>query len=346
MGRKSKDLIPPPAVAPRRTTGQGAQVFWGALSLLVVIGVATYVRIEHGEDFHDATTSAACIVTGCSGSGMALAGWFLAITPLLFMLALARWFATSSRRNKIIWIVAGCALTVAVIQFLPGRSGPDLDEMLNSPGGGALASGLTWGIGSMVVGLVVLGAFTIALPKLKNGGPAAVIAVVLVLLAGGGAAAATAEGDDVYLMTTDIFPETTVRVQDDVLTRTSATDLDGCGGDYDNCLRTAEFDFTTTDSDAVVNLRVISFPDNDAAWDAWHEVKTRTGDPALLREGNVTGEWLLVSTVRHADSRPIQAADEKWLRWPAAQLEYAFRRAIDYSLLYEPRINETQAPKG
>ena len=42
-----------------------------------------------------------------------------------------------------------------------------------------------------------------------------------------------------YLMTTQIFPETDLRVQDDVLTRISATDLDGCGDRHPGCLRTS-----------------------------------------------------------------------------------------------------------
>ncbi|MFI5934718.1 hypothetical protein [Actinoplanes sp. NPDC051494] len=39
---------------------------------------------------------------------------------------------------------------------------------------------------------------------------------------------------------------------------------------------------------------------------------------------------MLVSTVAHADGRVIEAADESWLRWPAAQLDYAFRKEFDY----------------
>jgi hypothetical protein len=74
------------------------------------------------------------------------------------------------------------------------------------------------------------------------------VGVVLVVCAAGTLAAATTRAEPGYLVTTQIFPESVVRVQDDVLTRTSATDLDGCGGRHRGCLRTAEFEFTTSDS--------------------------------------------------------------------------------------------------
>ena len=347
--RRTRDLVPTEVPGPTRPApflaglSQGAQVGIGSVVVLLVIGIATVLTLTVGEDFRDATVAAACAVTSCSGAGMAVAGWLLPMTPLLYGLAVYAWFRRSPVAGKVAWIVAGAALFVAALQFLPGKSGPDLAELLDGPGSAAFVSGMKWGMGALSAGVGVLIVCGIISDKVKIRGWA--VGVALAACAAGTLVGATDRAEPGYLMTTQIFPEIEIRVQDDVLTRTSATDLDGCGDRHRGCLRTAEFEFTTSDSDAVVRYEVISFPSNDWAWDAWGETREKTGDPATLRVNQVTGEWMTVATVRHADGRAIAAGEEKWLRWPAAQLDYAFRRAIDYSLLYPPEASEEAAPR-
>jgi hypothetical protein len=148
----------------------------------------------------------------------------------------------------------------------------------------------------------------------------------------------------------------TVLVNKDTLTRTSVDERDGCDdilADADplrGCLRTAEFGFTTDDSDAVIRFSAVLFVDNDGAWEAWGGIRGDArpagvdGDTIVVPQ--VTGAWLTVATVRHADGRAITEAEKPWLLWPAAQLRYAFARAIDYSLATEPEPSVSVAPKG
>jgi hypothetical protein len=331
--------------------------------------------MEYAEDLRDATTNFGCALTGCSGSGMGLVGWFLPLTPLLYGLAMAQWFQRAGSLGRWALIGLGVALFVVAMQFIPGKGGPDLADLFRQPGGPALAEGMIWGYGTLVLALVTLGvvgaiagrtpttkpeetpvgpvvhrrafkgaqSYPIAPGPFRGHAPA--IATLIVIVFGGLAAATATVGRSGFLLADQIFPETQVRVQSITYTRESSTSLDGCAEKLSGCLRTAEFDFTTSDSDARINFRVISFPDNDAAWDAWQDLRDPR-DPAALREKNVTGEFFTVATVRHADGRPIETADEKWLRWSADQLEYAFRRAIDYSLLTEPKPSETSAPRS
>ncbi|MFI5936014.1 hypothetical protein [Actinoplanes sp. NPDC051494] len=70
-----------------------------------------------------------------------------------------------------------------------------------------------------------------------------------------------------------------------------------------------------------------------------------TGYATVLRCYRAVHRWLLVSSIRHEDNQPITAADERWLRWPATQLEYAFRRVIDDDKLYPPVAGTNAAPR-
>ncbi|GIM76207.1 hypothetical protein Aau02nite_69760 [Amorphoplanes auranticolor] len=322
---------------------QRAQVWIGVVLVLLVVGIATAFTLTVGEGYRDATVAAACAATSCSGSGMAVAGWLLPMTPVLYCSAVYAWFRRSPAVGRVAWIIAGALLFVAAIPFLPGKNGPALAELLDGPGSTAFGGGMRWGLGALgaAVGLLVLSGIISDRVKIR----AWAVAAALAACAAATLVGAITRAEPGYLMTTQIFPETSLRVQDDVLTRISATDLDGCGDRHPGCLRTAEFEFTTSDSDAVVRFEIISFPSNDRAWDAWGEAREETGDPATLRVNQVTGEWMTVATVRHADGRAIAPGEEKWLRWPAAQLDYAFRRAIDYSLLYPPEPTETVGPR-
>ncbi|WP_153040047.1 hypothetical protein [Actinoplanes sp. TFC3] len=311
-------------------------------AVILVIVAATVMKVSgFDEKFRTATVTAACSATGCAGPGMAFAGWLMTLTPALYGLLAGAWFRRLTPVARVGLGTGGALLSVAALAFLPGRHGPDLGEMIRGAGSKAFAHGMLWGFGSQAAIAAVLIACAIFSAKRQ----VVVAAALLPIIAGGTFACLRAEDLPGYLTTIQVFPQPTVRVQDDILTRTSATDSRGCHDRFDGCLHTAEFEFTTTDSDTVVQFEVISFPDNDRAWDAWGEVREKTGNPATMCLATVTRNWLLVSTMRHSDNRAITPGEQKWLRWPAAQLEYAFRQAIGYTLLYLPEVSEQTAPR-
>ena len=297
----------------------------------------------------DAFAVAACAVTGCSDVGISIIGWFLTLTPVAFGLVLRLRFGRSTRTGKRstrtgkkVLILSCAALFFVAVQFLP-----DPRDRMSGAGADVLADGMLWGFGTLVVAVAVLLIGLLINMMIRGSGLVPAMGVTVTLVCGliFTGVDHTAPAD--LLLTTRIFPETTMRVQGDVLTRVSAVDLAGCAEEYVDCARTAEFDYTTTDSDAVTRLRIISFPDGDRARDAWGTWDTapRTDGREAVRVADVTGEFLLVSTVRHADGRAIQPAEEPWLRWPALQLAYAFRDAIGADPARPPVASATAAPR-
>ena len=263
--------------------------------------------------------------------------------PVVFVLVLWWRFRKAGRAGRTAWLVAAAVLFVLVVHFLP-----DPRDRMSGSGAPALGDGMLWGFGTVVVVGVILMIGILVGKAFDGPGVWTFIFTTAALFLGGIFAVVdnTDEPGDQAgpLMTTQIFPETTMRLQGDELTRTSATDLAGCEGRYAGCSRTAQFEYTTTDSDAVTRLEIITFPDNTGAWAA--SVQTRpSGDPAALVVTNVMREFLLVATVRHADGRAIEPADRPWLRWPAAQLDHAFRDAIGFGDSQPPSANATAAPK-
>ncbi len=338
---KERDKPQPPAGEP--APPPPAAWTWWVAGAIVLAGVvlAVLVWFVWAQNVRDATLSATCGFTGCNPGATAVVGFLFALTPFAYAsLGRGRW-EQALGPDRIAWAVGGVVSLLIAAMFLGNGDG----ESFPGPGGAGFTHGALWGVMAYLGTLVVVGLTAIIGLKINREISTRTLVVLGTVAIGicGITVAATAPKNEL-LMTTQILPETTIRAQGDVLTRVSATDLDGCGGRFDGCRRTAEFEFTTDDSDAVVKLEIVSFADNDRAWDAWGAVRPPR-DPAVLQEVNVTGEWLLLSTVRHGDGRAIAADEEKWLRWPAKQLEWAFRDAIGYSLTYAPEPSATAAPR-
>ncbi len=315
--------------------------FLGAAALVAAVVAGVVLRLVSGSlVVGDAFVTAACTVTGCSGGWLGFIGWVLALAPVAFAVFFWMFYRGAGRTGRIVWLALASVQIVLVLQFVP-----DPRARTSGAGAGALAAGMLWGFGTLVTAVVVLLVGLLLTKLFRGSGQWTGIFVMAVFLGGGiGTVVANEDVSGDLLMTTQIFPETAMRVQGDELTRVSATDLEGCAQLYADCSRTAEFEYTTTDSDAVTRLEIVSFPDNDRAWAAWETVRPAE-DRTQLRIATVTNEFLLVSTVRHADGRVVQPAEEPWLRWPAAQLEYAFRDAIGYGIAEPPVASETAAPR-
>ncbi|WP_305788574.1 hypothetical protein [Symbioplanes lichenis] len=335
-------------------TGAATVFFVTTGTLLVTAWVSSLIGLSAADSFRHATVTGACELTGCSVPGMVAVGCLLALVPLLYVLAVVRLFFRCGRRGKIAWLVAGVVLIVVGAQFAAIGHGPSAEGMIRSPGGPSLFKGINAGIGALWVAFGTLGALRLAEKKWRAPFWAGTTIVLLLVTVVGVVSTNSARKDAGPLLTAQIFPQDTLRgesrrggrtraYEDDVLTRTASTDLVGCRDRYAGCLRSSEFQFTTNDSDAVIQFDVVSFPRSDVAWRVWTGLGRETGDPTSIRLTSVTNQWLVVATVRHADGRPIAAGEKKWLRWPARQLEYAFGDAVGYDRL-APEVSKTVAP--
>ncbi|GAA2496152.1 hypothetical protein Ahu01nite_030870 [Winogradskya humida] len=328
-----------------------AGVGLGLAAVLAFAVPAVLIRMsDFDEGFRNGTARATCTITGCGPGAMAFVGWLLPIILLGYAITLWLGLRHWSTLTRICWLLGGFGLFLAGVPFFPSPGGPALTAMIDAPNGVDFADGLRWGAWTAVAAVIMIGAGRV-LTRLRISERADAVlgfaAFILVLVSGSGVGSiATVEGNE--LTTTRLFPEQQVRVGDDVLTWSSGTDFDfdGCRDDFPNCLRALEFDFTTTDSDAVVHFQVVQFIDEWRAQGAADDLADDTGDPASLRVKNVTNRWLVISTVRHADGRAIADDERKWLRWPAAELDYAFRRSVRYNVGKAPTPSDTIAPKS
>jgi hypothetical protein len=342
-----------------RTESSRKPVRTGPLFTLVVVGTlaaiaaAVAVRMRFGEDIRDTTLSFACWATTCSAPGVAFAGWLMVLTPLIYLGVMLAFYRRSPPYGKAGLILLGAVLFLMAVNFLSGRRGPGLATLIQGPGAEAFITGMSWGMGTLLAalgGAVLLGALQGRRP-VKRWIPATAFGALALAMLG----AAMVRAQPVVAPDRDLLGPV-LTVNDDVLTRTSITERRGCTGiladdaPLDGCLRTREWTFTTSDSDAVIRFSAVMFADNDGAWDAWGDFreKTRpagvTGDAIVVPE--VTSEWLTVAVVSHAGGQAITEEEQSWLRWPAAQLRYSFAQAIGYRLATEPRPSGSVAPKS
>jgi hypothetical protein len=225
---------------------------------------------------------------------------------------------------------------------------PDPRDRMSGDGAAFLADGMLWGFGTLAVGAVLLAAGLGVNRLFSASGIVPFMCVSATLILGGTFAYIDNHNDDDQALVTaqQLFPDATMTIAGSTLTRVSASDGPGCSGRYPKCGHTAWFEFTTTDSDAVTDLEVVWFSDANDAWDA---VKTvpRPTDPTYLRVSTDRYEHLMVATIRHADGRAIAASEERWLRWPAAQLDHALRRKVAaYQRVGPLGPSKTAAPRN
>jgi len=347
MSRKRRHYVPPPAASASGTT-----VVLGVVAVLVAVGGAVGLRMGAGDDLRDRTVALACWLTSCSAPGTAVIGWLMTASPLLYAgLTILLW-----RRVAVVvragLVALGVTLFGLVVCFLPTKGGPKLADLVRGPGAEALVTGMNWGLLTIAGSVAALIALAIA----GSGRPVRPWAypVVLTLVGAGMLAAAVLRAEPARPVAATLFAPA-LTVNDDVLTRTSATERDGCDGVLadaavlDGCLRTYDFGFTTSDSDAVIRFFAVMYASDDGASDARGRFRDGTrpagapGDALVVPE--VTGAWLTVAVVGHPDGRAITVDEQRWLRWPAAQLRYAFARAIDHSLATEPEPSGSVAPR-
>ncbi|WP_091281055.1 hypothetical protein [Micromonospora haikouensis] len=305
----------------------------------VMIGPATRERIE----------GYACAVTGCTGPGMATAGWLLITVPFVYVVtAVALWSRLPGRARPVVVVVAA-PLVLGAYLFIPSRR-RDLDDLLDGPAQYATATGITWAWAGLALALLALLVVAV-LADIRKTVPAESRGTVSAerrktplppvwapLVAAGACLAmlgvALGRADPVPVTAELAFPERTFTAAGDTLTRTSADDQRGCAGVLDDddrlagCVRTVRGSWTTDDSDAVVRLAAVLFPTEAVARERRGPLRSGTAQAGLDGETvdvvSTSGNWVLFVSVGHADGRAIARSDRGHLMWAASQVVYRF----------------------
>ncbi|WP_128763651.1 hypothetical protein [Micromonospora sp. MW-13] len=328
-GRRHADEATHPAAPARRSERSG--LLFG----LIVLGIVGFFVVQgvFGDEGRAWLQENACAVTGCTGPGMATAGWLLIALPLLYVVTVGACWSRLPGRARPVVILVGAPLVMSGLLFVPGRR-IDLDELVDGPGQYATATGITWagaGVGLFVLALLVV-------PVLAKNRKVSLPTAWTPLVAAGACLAmlgvALARVDPVPVTADLAFPERTFTVEGDTLTRTSAADQRGCAGvleddrPLDGCLRTVRGSWTTDDSDAVVRLAAVLFPSRSAARERRGSLPDGTGQAGITGEAidvvSVSGNWVLFTGVGHADGRAVAGTDRGYLLWAATQVGYRF----------------------
>ena len=319
--------------------------WWAGLACLLLAAVAGIALGASPASMvvGDGLAAAACWMTGCFDGGLALIGWALTLVPVVFALVAGFLFPRTGTRGRVVLLALGTVTFAFVVLMMP-----DPRDRMSGDGAAFLADGMLWGIGTITVGAVLL-AVGLSVNRLFSGsGIVPFLCVSTTLILGGAFAYIDNHNDDDEALVTaaQLFPGTTMTVAGSTLTRVSASDRQGCSGRYPKCGHTAEFEFTTTDSDAVTHLEITWFSSAVDAWDAEKTVPP-SADRTYLRVSTVHHEHVMVATIEHADGRIIAAPDERWLRWPAAQLDHALAKKVSAKRRVWPlRTSETAAPRN
>ena len=313
----------------------------GCLVLAAVVSIALGVS-SASMVVGNGLAAALCRMTGCADGGMALIGWASALVPVVLALVACFLFPRSGTRGRVVLLALGTVTFTSVVLMLP-----DPRDRMSGDGAAFLADGMLWGAGTIAVGTVLL-AVGLGVNRLFSGsGIVPFLCVTTTLILGGVFAYTDNHNDDheALITTAQLFPAPTMTISGSTLTRVSASDRQGCTGRYPKCGHTAQFEFTTTDSDAVTHVEIIWFPSANDAWDAEKTVPP-SADRTYLRVSTVHHEHVMVATIEHADGRTIAPPDERWLRWPAAQLDHALRKKVGIKRRVAPlRTSETAAPR-
>ena len=320
--------------------------WWAELACLVlgaVVSVALGVS-SASMVVGDGLAAAFCWMTGCADGGMALIGWALTLVPVVFVLVAWVLFPRSGTRGRVVLLALGTVTFTLVLLMLP-----DPRDRMSGDGAAFLADGMLWGVGTLAVGAVLL-AVGLGINRLFSAsGIVPVMCVTTTLIFGGVFAYADNHNDDAEELVTaaQLFPDATMTISGSTLTRVSASDRPGCTGRYPRCGHTAQFAFTTTDSDAVTDVEIIWFSKAGHAWDAVKSVVPPSADRTYLRISTIHHEHVMVATIRHADGRTIAPPDERWLRWPAAQIDHLLRKKVGINRrVGRLRTSETAAPRN
>ncbi|SBT46411.1 hypothetical protein GA0070611_3367 [Micromonospora auratinigra] len=327
-------------VRAERTAGSGREV--GAdrdvrmLGLALVVGFVALVvlRIVVGDDLRARVDEQACAVTGCTGTGMAVTGWALVALPAVWAAVTVGLWSRLSAVARVAALLVAFALALLGWVHVPGKRS-SLAFLLAGPGAGAMATGIRWaGIGvAVAVVAATVAAVRSAAPR-AAGRPAPSVGVIVAVVLLGSVTVAVARAEPTPVTVATAMPERTFRAAGDTLTRTGGRDLRGCAGvlaDDDllaGCVRTVRVSYTTDDSDAVVHLAAVLFPGERQARDRRGVLRRGTGQRGVPGEAvalsSTTGSWVLLTSVAHADGRPIAEPDRGHLLWAAKQVAYRF----------------------
>ncbi|WP_229403185.1 hypothetical protein [Micromonospora okii] len=307
----------------------------GLLAGLIALGVVAFFVVQgfFGDQARAWLQESACAVTGCTGPGMATAGWLLVALPFLYVVAAVAGWSRLPRRARIAVPAIGAPLVAAGLLFVPGKR-VDLDDLVGGPGEYATATGITWagaGVGLSVLVFVVVA--TVAANRRASlpvaWAPLVAAGVCLASLGVG-----LARVDPVPVTADVAFPERTFTVAGDTLTRTSTGQRRGCAGVLADdrllagCLRTVRGSWTTDDSDAVVYLAAVFFPSESVARERRRSLRSGTAQAGLDGETvdvvSRSGSWLIFASAGHADGRTIAEAERGHLLWASTQVVYRF----------------------
>ncbi|WP_432955290.1 hypothetical protein [Micromonospora haikouensis] len=334
-----RHAVPRPDAAPQAQAGveAPARPARAGLSLgaLLAFGLVTFVVAQAALGYvgRDRIQGYACAVTGCTGPGMATAGWLLITVPFLYVVAAVALWSRLPGRARPVLILLAAPLVVGGFLFVPGGRN-DLDDLVDGPARYATATGITWaGAG---VALAVLTLLVVAV--LAENRKVALPPVWASLVAAGACLAmlgvALGRVEPVPVTAELALPERTFTVAGDTLTRTSTDDRRGCAGvlagdgRLDGCVRTVRGSWTTDDSDAVVRLAAVLFPTEAVARERRGPLRSGTAQAGLAGETvdvvSTSGSWVLFVSVGHADGRAIARDDRGHLMWAASQVAYRF----------------------
>lgn len=338
---------------PRYKLEAAATILVGFLFVLgpIVLGVG---NAYFGPQVRDGVVAAACRFTGCGAAGMAFAGWLVISAPLWWLAGGALFVGRWGWPARWAYGIGGALLVLVAWPFLPGR-GEELDDLLAGYGELAFATGLRWaGLSAVALIAVAVAAATLGsrLPDGVRRVGAAVVAVLAGLVMLG---VAMSRGVMPPMTAAAMFDEPRFEVAGDTITRVSTADRDGCAGVVanerllDGCLRTARAVFTTDDSDAVVYLAAVLYPSRETARAVRDALPEGTGQQGFSGDTRttrtVTGSWLVLTTVRHADGRDIAGdTDAGHLLWAAKQVGYRFV-GMQVGLLVAPSPKPPIAPR-
>jgi hypothetical protein len=307
----------------------------GLLTGLIVAAVAGFFVTQglFGDEVRAWLQESACAATGCTGPGMAAAGWLLVALPFGYGATVVAYWPRLSGPTRIAALLMGAPLVAAGLLFAPTRR-VDLDDLVGGPGEYATATGLTWagwGVGLAVAAFVVVGVFA---TNRKASLPAAWAPLVAVGACVSMLGVALARVDPVPVTADLAFPERSFTVAGDTLTRTSTGQQRGCAGVLpedrllDGCVRTVRGSWTTDDSDAVVRVAAVLFPSESAARERRGSVRSGTAQAGL--DGDTvdvvsrSGSWLIFVSAGHADGRTIARAERGYVLWASSQVVYRF----------------------
>jgi hypothetical protein len=301
----------------------------------VFVGIIAWVRYaDYGRYL---VNGAACQLTGCSKTGMVAAGWIVVVTPAVLLTFAVRMWRAANLIGQI-GVALACTVTAGTAAlFIPKDDtyGPFID----GPGADQLATGLSWALaGALLAGAAVGAAawHSSRLRRLKaprHHGVAYAVAAVVLLAS---LPIAIGRARETNLSARQVFPESTLAMNNDLLRRESVADQQGCDGvlpdnallNKHECLLTMKAVFSTDDSDAVAHFWAVLYRNEATATAVLNKL------PKDVTPVGVTGKavtvtsmsrsWVLIGAAAHADGRPIDSADRRWVGWPLQQVTYRF----------------------